>query len=93
MVSTRLFAGNAPKDGELVAARSEWQLYQRSTIAHFVNYKLVSMSPRAKANYHLGWDTVHKKLVRNRDARALKQHVPELHAWVIETICSLLSAK
>lgn len=79
----RIFRGNIPANGTLIASNDEWAVYRMATKAHWMNVKLVSLGPRPrKANFWIGWNTSTRKLANKHDAKQLA-HYPQLHDWLV----------
>ena len=80
-MNQKIFYGDQPKDGVLIATTPGWELYRRKQSDGWQNMKLIATGRRkGKANYHLAHNG--DRLARNTDSEALLEHEPDLYAWV-----------
>lgn len=85
MTPEKIYNGNVPDDGMLVAESPQWKVFYvpRGT-ATWRNYKLISIVPRTdKANYWLGVSIVEGRFSATRDYTRLKTFENELlEVWI-----------
>lgn len=82
-MTKRMFKGNAPSNGILVATFDGWKLYQRKGQPPFYNFKLVRDGEHPhKANYWFGYTARKRDIVRGSDSNLLLAHLPHVYAQV-----------
>lgn len=80
----RMFAGNKPEHGTVVAETQSWWLFKRpGNGGKWLRLKLVSKVQRERANYALAWSEVDGRLAVSKDSEALKDSMPEMYDWVV----------
>ena len=83
----KLYKGIQPK-GVKLAQHGQWQLWRKAQENYYpwVNLKLVSVRPQAKANFHLAWSFDEQRFARSADAGLLAEYHLELYEWVASVL-------
>jgi len=77
-----------PREWELIHSfGKKWVLYRRrKSKSDWVNFKLISIKPRRKANYWFSFYPYEEKISINRDTLKLMKHFPTLFNRISKAI-------